>query len=301
MSSKSRVHLICHIMLLLILTSCGSNPPQVSVDEVATQVQDYFIHSYGLDVVVTNVAYVQVGANDYVNEVTVSNEESEYKLVFDKNNKPYSDNVSELRTINSIDVSLLENEIIAQGLRLPDVSDKYLVTSKQNLQYKIWFPVFAEGRLNNGSEEGMYSLLGILKNVGIDLFSIDINSPVFLLPKPEFGQGTRGLNIAGVVLETDMGRNGFNAKYNELVNKVYWDEQKFNDKITELTDAGYQNVNFFIARWADGNTLEIILYCESDISLTEELAVAITDEMDDSYFRITDVEVKYTVRHEKYR
>ena len=285
------------VSAILFLAACHRNPEKITVDQATERVQAYFKSSHDLDVTVKSVSYDQVGEHDYLNVVTVSDGETEYKLILDKNNEPISDNVSALETIKNIDISSFDDRIRQLGLKRHEYYALEAVASFRDLRYSVCFSVGSEDCPSKDSKDGIYSLLGELKNEGIDEFIINIDSPSFLLPKIEFGYGVYGLRLTGIGFKTDIDSASFEEQYYHFVDQIYWDKQKFDEKILELTQLGYENACFFISRWDDGNTLEIVLYCESDNSLSDEPAIALLGEMDDSYFRVGDNEIKYTLQH----
>ena len=298
MKKVSKTVLVAVLIVTIVLfNACRNNPVEITVSQANELAHDYFKELYDLDITVIGVSYEQVGEHDYLNMIRVSDGETEYKLILDKNNKPASDNVSALNTIKNIDLYSYD-EILAQlELRLHKYYDLEAVAAVSDLQYRVYLSVNTVDRPIIESIVGINSFLEILKKDGVDELIIYVHSPRFLLPKVEFGHGTISLNLTGIRLKTDMSFETLSGQYQAFVNQVYWNEQKFEEKVSELTGAGYKNAYFFISKWADGNTLEIILYCESDANLSAEAAINLLDGIDESYFRIGDNEIKYTVQH----
>jgi hypothetical protein len=288
--------IILNVAILVIIES-NRNPEELTISQATERVQGYFRRLYNLDVSIIDISYDQVGEHDYLNVVTVSDGETEYKLILNKNNKPISDNVSALKTIKNIDISSFDNKIRRLGLKRHEYYDLEVFTSLHDLCYRVYFSVVSVDLPKNESKDGIYSLLGELRNEGIDNFVIYIDTPSFLLPKNDFGYGVYGLRLTGISFETDIDSASFEKKFYSFVDQIYWDKQKFDEKILQLTQMGYQNVCFFISKWDDGNTLEIVLYCESNNSLSDEPAIVLLKEMDESYFRVVDNEIKYTLQH----
>ncbi|MEA4833255.1 MAG: hypothetical protein VB118_11660 [Oscillospiraceae bacterium] len=282
---------------ILFLTACNRNPEKITADQATERVQAYFKSSHNLNVTVKSVSYEQVGEHEYLNIVTVSYGEAEYKLILNKNNEPISDNVSALETIKSIDISSIDNKIRQLGFKRDGYYDLRTDVSYQNFRYSVCFSVISEDCPSKDSKDVIYSLLGQLKNEGIEEFFINISSPNFLIPKIECGYGEHGIWLTGIGIDTDVDSASFEKQYYKFVDQIYWDEQKYDEIILQLTQLGYENACFFIYRWYSGNTLEIVLYCESDNSLSDEPAITLLEEMDDSYFKVGDSEIKYTLRH----
>jgi len=283
-----RKSLIAVVAAIFILAACQNSPAKLTAEQVTDLAQVYFKDLYGASVTVEKAEYEQVGSSEYRNFVTVSNGDTEYTLILDENNKPLSDNVSEIEIIKAIDISKYKEKIEPLGLKL--YAHKELEPILSGLQYQVWFSVVSEDRPDKDKAGKIYSLLSELKNDGIDRFVLNINSPGFLL----FNE--YDLWLAGAVFDTDIDIARFEEQYYGFVDGIYWNEQKFNDKILELAQMGYKNAFFYISGWVDGKTIEIVLYCESDTSLSDEPAIAELEKMDDSYFKIGENEVKYTLQ-----
>jgi len=296
--NRKVVVMIITSAFILFLATRHRNPSKMTVDQVTERARNYFIDFHDMDVTVKSVSYEQVGEHDYLNVVKVSDGVTEYKLILNKNNKPVSDNVSAITTINSIDISAFEEELRPLGLKLHEHYDLEAAASTKDLKYRVFFSVVTEDLPMKSAITGIYSLLGMLKDEGIHALIINIDSPNFLLPKTEFGYGVGGLRLAGIGFETNIDLAKLEDQYCYLVDKVYWNEQKFNDKVQIIAKLGYENVSFFVSRWEGGNTIEIVLHCESDASLSGEQAENELADMDDSYIRIFDIIFKYTVQHE---
>jgi hypothetical protein len=292
---KIRIILILSIALAFssVLFACNKNPEILTVEQVTELVQTYFKELYNLNVMVENVSYERVGLHDYLNKVRVSNGETEYNLFLDRNNKPLADDYRVVETVNNTDISMFDDMVNSLGFENP-----HLESVIGGYEYSSWFFVSPSERPNKDSKDGIYSLLGALNSEGVDVLAIYISSPNFLLPKMEFGHGVHGVQLAVENFETNVTKAKFEEQYNEFVDSVLWDEHKFEEKVSQLTQRGYKNAYFFISGYYTGNTIEIVLYCESDGSLTDEQANALLEDMDDSYFKIRNKKTKYTLQHD---
>ena len=183
------------------------------------------------------------------------------------------------------------------GLKLEESYNVWSSLSLQDFRYYAHCSTVTEELPNKDSIDDIYSLIEELKDYGIDVFGINIDTPNFLLPKMESGHGARGVRLAGIGFETDIGITSFEEQYYRFVDQIYWDKQQFDNKISEFTQRGYKNAYFYVSKWADENTLEIVLYCESDASLSNEYAATLLEGIDDSYFRIDGKKTKYTLQH----
>ena len=290
---KASATMITVIAVALLFAACHRNPKIVTVEQVSERILAYFKDTHDLDVTVINVSYDRVGQRDYLNIVAVSDGETEYRLILDRNNKPMLDDVSAARAIKDVDASSYEDRLKSLGLLLRESYTLGIVASYGvEFRYYSSFSVKTEGRPSIEAKDGVYSLLEAMKNEGIELFVINVTTPSFLLPKHR----TNGIIIDAIGFDTDIDITSFEELYNSFVERVYWDKQKFDEKIIKLTQLGYRNAYFFIPGWYQGNTLEIVLYCESDDDLSDEPAIALLEEMDDSYIKIADTKIQYTLQ-----
>ena len=286
------------IAISLIFAACTRNPKEITIDKAVLIAQPYFQELYGKTVVVEQTKYERIDLKDYRNIITVSDKETEYKLFLSKNNTPLFDNITAVDTIKKIDIPSFEKVLTPLGLKLHEHYDINWYSSYEDKRCVVSLSVLSIDLPNKDLKDGIYSLLGLLRNEGIDSFNININSPDFLLPKIEYGHHGHGVRVIDVIFSTDLDKDNFEKKYNEFVNEGFWDEQKFTDKISELTQLGYKNAYFYISRWYDGNTLEIVLYCTSDASLSDEQAAALIKDMDDSYIRKDERDMMFVLEHE---
>ena len=290
------------ISIPLIFIACVNNPEEITIDQAVFIVRPYFQELYEKRVVVEKISYEKISEHEYRNIITVSDEdENEYTLYLDYKNKPLFDDVSTVDLIKSIDITSFVEIMNSLGMETPDDSfSDYGLRASFSYEKKRSFVSLSANlidRLNKNIADDVYSFLLTLNNKGIDELSIIISAPDFLRPKIELGHGTLKLNIYGVTLSTNIEREIFEEKYYEFVDGVYWDEQKFSSKIFELTQLGYENVYFFISRWNDGNTLEIVLYCESDTGLSDEQSAVLLKDIDDSYIKIDKADTIFVLQH----
>ena len=278
------------ITVVFIQIGCEKNPAEMTIEQANDLTKVYFNEQYNLDVIVESVEYKQVGERRYRNFVTATNGDTEYNLILDKNNKPLSDDVSAVDRMNSIDLSIFKERLDTLGLRLHNYYDLESVFT--GMQYEVWLSVVSEGLQNKDAIDRIYSLLNELKREGIDKFIINIDTPDFLM-----GNNEHGLRLTSIGFETDISKANLEEQYNNFIEGIYWNKQKFDDTIMELNRLGYKDAAFYISGWHDGRTLEIVLYCESYKDLSDEQAAALLKKIDDSYFKIADNKIKYTLRH----
>ena len=288
--------LICMVAIstfLIIPTSM--NPEAMSVKQVTGFTKSYFQRKYGMDVIIKDVNYIQISEHEYRNSVTVSSGGTEYNLSLNKHNKPEFDDVHAVEVMGKIDKSLIEDKLKSLGLEITKYSGYNLGYSYEDKQYIIGLSVSSIDRPSKNAKDDMYSLLELLKEEGVDKFSISVPTPDFLTPQMEFGYGAYGSVLGGENFETDMDMRSFEEKYYGFVDSIYWDEQKFDDKIIELEQLGYKNVHFFIPMEYNSNTIRVLLYCEADSSLSYEQANDALISMDESYFEIQGYETVFVL------
>ena len=297
---KKRIAIITSLIAVVIavagIAAYRRNPDELTFEQAAEIAHTYFSRVHRMFIGVKGVSYERVAQRDYRNFITVFHGHTEYTLILDKRNKPASDNVLAVDTMNSIDISSFDGRLRELGLERHEHYDLETILST-DFQYEVVFSVVCEGRPNKDAKDGIYSFLNELKKEGVDRFIININTPSFLRPKLRYGHGTHGLRLIELGVDTDIDAEAFEEKYYTFTDQLYWNKQKFDDMIKELTNIGYENAYFFVSRGVTGNTLEIVLYCESEGSLSDESALALLEKVDETYFKVGDAKIKYTLQH----
>ena len=172
------------VALLVTAGGCNNNPQKLTVEDVTELAQTYFAEQYDLDVTVISVQYQRVGQNDYLNTINVSDGKQEYRLFLDRRNKPASDDVSATQRINSIDVYSYDEILASLGLARPAkiyglISPEYcgLFYTQFGIEHGVALGVKMIDR-DKCSQDGIYSLLGILREDGIDELIIGFSEPI---------------------------------------------------------------------------------------------------------------------------
>ena len=290
------------IVLVLVLPK-DTGVEKITVAQATSIGEPYFQKNYGKDITIEEVNYKEIRRYVWRNSITVSDGEEEYVLYLDQNNQPAFDNVQAVEVCKNADISSIQERAEAAGLEISKNVENndngfYMNDSYKDKNCSVCFCTTSVDRPNPNEENEVYALLNLLKKEGIQQLSIDVPSPDFLLPKKEFGHGIYGVGIEKETFTTDMDYNTFQAQYSAFADSIYWDEQKFTDKITELEEIGYENPYFFISKWRDENTLEVVLYCESDNNLSDTQAAALLTDIDDSYIKIGDTNIVYVLDHQ---
>ena len=283
--------LIAIILFPAILASCSSSPGSITEEQAADIALPYFQKTYGKTVTVEGVKYCQTGMYRYRNIVWVSDEEKEYTLYLDAHNKPAFDDVAAQETVERADKARIEAALESLGMQ----SDMNLYIGFNYDEGRCSISFSAQQYLPTREKtEEIYALLTLLKEEKVDTFNIAIDTPEFLTPRMGLGKyGTHGIVLAGQSFATDISKASFEREYLAFAYRVYWDEQKFNERILELEQMGYKNVYFMVKPQAYPDIEEIILYCEAENGLSEEQAANLLAEMDETYFKIDDKETRY--------
>ena len=212
--SAKRLLLFITTAIFLVLIACHSNPKKITVEQVTELVQTYFIESYNLDVRVESVSYERVSQYNYLNNVKVSDGKLEYRLFLDRNNKPASDDVLAAQRISRINASSYDEILESLGLaRLEKIfgldSPEYngIGFTLSGIEYGVALSVNMTDR-DKRTRDGIYSLLDILREDGIDCLTIS-----FSKPKPN--------NFS---FYTDLDREKFNKEYDSFIERTQYSE-----------------------------------------------------------------------------
>ena len=296
------VMVIILVFTTFIISYTGThNAKEITIEQAGEIAQPYFLRLYGKDVTIIKVEHNIVGIINqnhlYLNFISVFDGNAEYELVLDENNEPLSDNVSAIEKMNNISIASLEKRITHLGLQLHKYYNLSTAFTYQDRRYTVNLAVIPTDIPEKDKEEDVFTLLTILKNEGIDNFIIVVNSPSFFPSTIGMKQVLYGTQLTAEYFVTDIDKGLFSQKYNDLTNRIYWDREKIVQKLDMLIGAGYDYAYFCVTPNYENNLLEIELYCESDNSITDEYALVLLGEMDESYFRVKDKEIKYTLRH----
>ena len=146
-----------------------------------------------------------------------------------------------------------------------------------------------------------WDLLCELRENGFDCLEIRIVSPEFLMPNFDLGHGAHGSLLKWAAFSPDYSSKKFHKVYSSFINGIYWDEDKFNEKIEELKKAGYKNPYFYVAHIfaKNPNRVTLACYCETSGEADENEVRKIYEiikDMDDTYIRIDRRGVEYIVQ-----
>lgn len=280
------------VLIILMLAACNRSTPQLTDTQAAETAMTYFLETYGRAVSFERTEYRSIAEGQSFNFITVLDEADILQLVLDENNAPLADNVSSLDILRHIDSSLLA-EAIEQSQLNPCGWNTSTAFSNSDQRFSACLSIVLDNLISRQSADDVFQLLRTLKAAQIDQLIIEIVPPVFLQPKAEYGQGTVKLQLAAKSFDTDVGEESFKEQFNAFADSVFWDKEKFDRKIAEISEFGYENVNFFVSKWADGSTVEITLSCDLGSCLDEESALTALETMDDSYFRIFEKTTRY--------
>ena len=281
------------IVFLSCFAACHRNPADINLDQATEIAQNYFSETYNMDVSVLEVAKKRVDEDKNLNFITLSFGESEYTLILDERNKPLSDNVYAMKRMGSVNMALLDEELVPLGLqRQISESNNGLRISHQNVRYQfsLNLEVTTEECPNREMAEGILSLLRLLNREGIDKLAIQVTSPDFLLLHHY------GVQLDGKSFFTDISASDFEEQYGDFADRNYWDRKKFEKITVELSQLGYENVCFYINDMTI-SSIEIALYCESYNTPSDDQVASILRKLDDVHFKTGAKEVNYTLQH----
>ena len=283
-------------LFLAFLVSCSSKSAAIQLGQAIEIAHQYFAEQYGKYVVVNNTKFERISQSQCRNIITVNDGKTEYRLMLDEQNKPFADDVIATDIRNNIDISLFSERLESLGLRVFEYYDLSTVFNEQEERYIINLSVVLANLPIKTAKTEVYILLKELRNIGVDNFVIVVNSPDFLRPRVELGHGGNGIQLDAEFFNTGIDEATFEDQYMQLSDRIHWDKDLFDKKIAELAEIGYENAYFFISQRLTVNTMEIILYCESRGSLSDEQAAILLQCMADSYLKIGGRETKYSVQ-----
>lgn len=280
------------VLIILMLAACSRSTPQLTDTQAAETAMTYFLETYGRAVSFERTEYRSVAEKQSLNFITVQDGENTLQLVLDERNDPLADNVSSLAILRHLDSSLLAEAIERSQLN-PCGWNTSTAFSYSDQEFSACLSIVLDNLISQQNADDVFELLRTLKEAQIDQLIIEIVPPVFLQPKAEYGQGTVKLQLAAKSFDTDVDEASFKEQFKAFADSVFWDKEKFDSKLAEISGLGYENMNFFVSKWADGGTVEITLSCELGSCLDEENALTALETMDDSYFRISDKTTRY--------
>lgn len=282
------------ILVAVLLQSCSFNMSphkEVEKEDVDNTVREWFLQKHSMEVTVESTSPLQVGEKTWLTEVTVSAQNNRFELVLDESYQPIADNVYGLQTIQTV-----ERQDIFEQMR----SIKYL--SKLGIEfccpfydnehrYRTQCAIHVNEIPEEGEKDFWWSILQELNRQGID----DL---IILIETPEFLRLYGGHQLEGEYFPTVMNIEDFNLHYSDLINRVYWDEAKFNAKLKELSDAGFGNPRFYISGFENGLTLNITLLYEAgdESKAAEDLLETMLKDMDSSYFYLSGLKIRYVIK-----
>lgn len=278
------------VALVLILPKSAS-VEKLTYSQAAAIGKTYFLEQYGKTVSVDEVKYEEIYQYERRNIITACDGETEYVLYLDKKNRPAFDNVSAVDIRNHMDIASIKEAAYEAGLELSKHSNSMVIPSYEEKKCLVRLCTASIDRPIRKKADACYSFLSLLKDQGIAELSIEVNVPDFLLSK----DGVTGVVIDQELFDASMDREQFAQKYCIFSDSIFWDKQRFENKMVELNQMGYINPYFFISQWRDSDTLEIILYYESTTDRNQNDDVFA--DMDERYIRLDNVDIVYMLQH----
>lgn len=115
-----------------------------------------------------------------------------------------------------------------------------------NFKYQVALQTSIKSLIDYNRKEETYSLLDDLNKKGVDCFYIQIETPEILTQRGEDGYSTNGLQLYVQLFETNITKDEFDKKYKELVEAVYWNENKILSMENSLEQDGFENSHFLL-------------------------------------------------------
>jgi len=271
-------------MLLGVLTACGSDPALLA-DRAVEIAVSYFQENYARAVHFESVGRYQVGEREFLNCITVSDGERNYRLLLDGQDHPIADDYMCILKIAELEER--EDNFHSGPYGSPRF---YAVFSPAEQTYHVVLAVSAQEvpRAEDGRE--IWESLARLRESRVDELVLEVESPAFLHPVSEFGSVEHGLQLAAMTVETSATWEVFEGQYRAFTDSIFWDEQEFEQATKDLADVGYEDVYFYLSGLT-GNTLELTLHVEGDREPTDKLPHALLDEVDDDWLRCEGREI----------
>ena len=284
------------LVLGIILANRGSYPGSIDEEQATAIAVPYFQKQYGMAGTVTGVRYLQTGMYRYSNLIWVSAGEQEYTLYLNGHNKPAFDDVAESDAIASMDKVRIESRL--RDLGMESDMDCFIGYNFDINHCQVHSYASQSHSPQPEQADEVYRLLTELHNVKIDCFSLSVYAPAFLRDSGK--ESDSGYYIDHIKFETDIDKAKFEKQYRAFAEQVHWDEAKFQRAMAELVQMGYQNVYFRMtaAESVAVSSHKIVLHCEGDSSLSGEQAENLLAAMDDSYFKIGDKPIQYTLDYQ---
>jgi len=290
--------IIITIVFIFLQTGCTE---EVITEEAAGEIaKTYLEEKYGYDVFIDWIEYKQIEEDKYSYLVRVKEGNDEYHILVDLRGGVIADNVETEVKIKEFTDKYEDN--IKQKLVDLDIYNEekgYILKSMlnySNFKYQVALQTSIKSLMDYNRKEEIYSLLDDLNKKGVDCFYIQIITPEILTPRKGDGYPANELQLYVQLFETNITKDEFDKKYKELVEAVYWNENKILSMVNSLEQDGFRNSCFFITTYDNGNNLEISFYCESNDEKALQKIKAYLKSFDDTYFKLLDFHISFKIQ-----
>ena len=292
-------------VIFVLATRREPSAVEISKEEAEEIAVSYFNEEYSVDATVLSTVYRRITYDKvFLNCITVLIDNEEYLLLLDDENKPLIDNYSVSMFVKKIEKNKLEEWKIKYGLDKyvsSGINGMFLYEGYKKAKRRVSFCIKMQEIPKAEEADKFWDLLCELRENGIEYFGITIVSPEFLMPNFELGHGAHGVLLTAESFPTEYSSKKFHKVYSSFINGIYWDEDKFNEKIEELEKAGYKNPYFYVADifTKNPNGVNMVCYCETSGEADENEVRKIYEiikDMDDTYIRIDSCGVEYLVK-----
>ena len=291
-------------VIFVFATKRDPSAVEISKEEAEEIAVNYFNEKYSVEATVVWTEYKLVSYKVYLNWITVLIDNEEYQLLLDDENKPLMDDYSISMFVKNLEANKLEEWKSKYGLdeyASSEIKGALLYSGYRKARRVVSFCIKTQEIPKAEEADKFWNLLCELRENGFDYLEIRIVSPEFLMPNFDLGHGAHGSLLKWAAFSPDSSSKKFYKEYLSFTKWIYWDEDKFNEKIEELEKAGYKNPYFYVADifTKNPNGVNMVCYCETSGEADENEVRKIYEiikDMDDTYIRIDSCGVEYLVK-----
>ena len=290
-------------VIFVFATKRDPSAVEISKEEAEEIAVNYFNEKYSVEATVVWTEYKLVSYKVYLNWITVLIDNEKYKLLLDDENKPLMDDYSISMFVKNLEANKLEEWKSKYGLdeyASSEIKWELLYSGYRKARRVVSFRIETQEIPKAEDADKFWNLLCELRENGFDCLEIWIVSPKFLMPNFDLGHGAHGSLLTWAAFSPDYSSKKFYKKYLSFTKWIYWDEDKFNEKIEELEKAGYKNPYFYSVHMFGNvpNGVTMVCYCETSGEADENEVRKIYEiikDMDDTYIIIDGREIEYLV------
>lgn len=305
--AKIIIPIVLEVLAVIFVFATKRDPSavEISKEEAEEIAVSYFNEEYSVEATVLRTEYRRLTYDKvYLNCITVLIDNEEYQLLLDDENKPLIDDYSISMFVKNLETNKLEEWKSKYGLDKyvsSGINGMFVYEGYKEAKRRVAFYIKTQEIPKAEDADKFWNLLCELRENGIEYFGISIVSPEFLMPNFDLGHGAHGVLLRAASFPTGYSSKKFHKEYLSFIKSIYWDEDKFDEKIEELEKAGYKNPYFYTAHIfaKNPNRVTLACYCETSGEADENEVRKIYEiikDMDDTYIRIDSRGVEYLVK-----